>query len=50
MAPWRLALALALAYVGRLSKEAGFNAGFGECLAALERHLRTAVERIGRLG
>lgn len=47
---WRKALALALAYLGRLNDEAGFNAGFGECLVALERHLQAAAERIGRLG
>ena len=47
---WREALALAQSYLRRLNNEAGFNAGFGECLAALERHLQTAAERIGRLG
>ncbi|MBS1161805.1 MAG: phosphatidylinositol kinase [Proteobacteria bacterium] len=49
-AQWRQALALAQTYLERLNKEAGFNAGFDECLAALERHLQTAAERIGRLG
>ena len=47
---WRQALALAQAYLDRLNKEAGFNAGFVECRAALERHLQAAAERIGRLG
>lgn len=47
---WRKALALAQAYLARLNNEAGFNSGFGECLVALERHLQTAAERIGRLG
>lgn len=49
-AQWRQALALALSYLERLNEESGFNAEFGECLAALERHLQTAAERIGRLG
>lgn len=49
-AQWRQALALAQAYLKRLNEEAGFTAGFGECLAALDRHLQTAAERIGRLG
>lgn len=49
-AQWRPALALAQAYLKRLNEEAGFTAGFGECLAALDRHLQTAAERIGRLG
>lgn len=47
---WHQALALARVYVERLNQEAGFNAGFGECLAVLERHLQRAEERIGRLG
>ena len=47
---WRQALELAQAYLERLNKEAGFTSGFGECLAALERHVQTAAERIGRLG
>lgn len=49
-AQWRSALALAQAYLGRLNNEAGFNAGFGECLAALDSHVQSAAERIGRLG
>ena len=49
-AQWRDALALAQAYLGRLTDEPGFNAGFGACLAALENHVQTAAERIGRLG
>lgn len=49
-AQWRQALTLALSYLGRLHNEAGFNTGFGVCLAALGRHLQTAAERIGRLG
>lgn len=49
-AQWRQALALAQAYLKRLNEEAGFTAEFGECLAALDRHLQTAAERIGRLG
>jgi hypothetical protein len=49
-AQWRSALVLAQAYLGRLNNETGFNAGFGECLAALESHVQTAAERIGRLG
>lgn len=49
-AQWRQALTLAQGYLDRLHKEAGFNAGFGECLAALEKHLQMAAERIGRLG
>ncbi|WP_306603089.1 type II toxin-antitoxin system HipA family toxin YjjJ [Azonexus sp.] len=47
---WDQALKLAQAYLERLNKEAGFTGGFGDCLAALERHVQTAAERIGRLG
>jgi biotin operon repressor len=47
---WHQALDLAQSYLACLSNEKGFNAGFGECRAALERHLQTAAERIGRLG
>lgn len=49
-AHWRQALTLAQSYLAHLSNETGFNAGFGECLAALERHLLKAADRIGRLG
>lgn len=49
-AQWRQALALALVYLDRLNKGVGFSAGFGECIAAVERHFQTAAERIGRLG
>jgi len=49
-AQWRQALALAQSYAERLNKEAGISAGFAECLVALNRHLQTAAERIGRLG
>lgn len=47
---WRSALALAEAYLGRLNNEQGFSFGFVECLVALQNHLRTAAERIARLG
>lgn len=48
-AQWREALALAQSYLERLNKEPGFSAGFGECLVALENHIQTAADRIGRL-
>ena len=47
---WRQALALAQTFLSRLNSEPGFNPEFGECLTALEKHLQTAAERIGRLG
>ena len=49
-AQWRQALELAEAYLVRLQKEDGLSAGFTECLGALESHMRTAAERIARLG
>lgn len=48
-AQWHQALALAEAYVMRLSQETGFSLSFVECQAALAGHIRIAAERIGRL-
>ncbi len=47
---WRRAAALAREFLTRLGRSQGFSPRFGECLAALERHVETAVEKIGRLG
>ena len=49
-AHWRQALTLAQAYLARLNNEPEFNAGFGECLAALATHVQIAAGQIGRLG
>jgi hypothetical protein len=49
-AQWHQALALAEAYVTRLSQERAFSLPFVECQAALASHVRLATERIGRLG
>lgn len=49
-ATWRHAEELARAYLDRLVQAAGFSRRFEPCIAALERHIDTAGERIGRLG
>ena len=49
-ATWRLAEELARAYLNRLVQAPGFSRRFEPCIAALERHIETAGERIGRLG
>lgn len=47
---WRRAETLAREFLARLGRTQGFSPRFGECLAALERHVATAAEKIGRLG
>jgi hypothetical protein len=46
---WLQALPLAQEFVGRLRNAEGFSNNFEPCLAALQRHVALAAERIGRL-
>ena len=47
---WRHAEQLARAYLARLAATKGFSRRFAPCIAALERHVTTAAEKISRLG
>ena len=47
---WRQAEALARAYLARLVTNGDFSRRFEPCIAALERRIETAGERIARLG
>lgn len=47
---WRQAEALARAYLTRVVESGGFSRRFEPCIAALERRIETAGERIARLG
>ncbi len=49
-ATWRQAALLAGDFLARLRATPGFSARFAPCIAALERHIETAAERIARLG
>ncbi|MBI5330169.1 MAG: type II toxin-antitoxin system HipA family toxin YjjJ [Betaproteobacteria bacterium] len=47
---WRRAEDLAQDFLARIGRAEGFSQRFGECIAALERHVAAAGGRIGRLG
>lgn len=47
---WRLAEAMAQGLLVRVRNTAGFSQRFAPCIAALERHVVAAGEKIGRLG
>lgn len=46
---WRQAYALAESFVARLRNDTGLTAQFAPCIAALEAHLQSAKNRIGRI-
>ncbi len=47
---WRKALDLAEAYLVRMRADERYTRGWSPCVAALERHVAEARERLGRLG
>ncbi|MCF8198076.1 MAG: type II toxin-antitoxin system HipA family toxin YjjJ [Sulfuritalea sp.] len=47
---WQRAEALAREFLVRVLATAGFSQRFGPCISALERHINTAGNKIGRLG
>lgn len=47
---WRQALALADAFIGRLTRDERFSGDWQPCAVALARHVEDAREKIGRLG
>ncbi len=47
---WRQAEQLARAWLARLAAKKGFSRRFAPCIAALERHVVTAAQKISRLG
>lgn len=47
---WRHAEQLTRVYLARLTATKEFTRRFAPCIAALERHVRIAAEKISRLG
>ena len=47
---WRRAEKLARAFLTRVMAAKGFSHRFGPCIVAMEHHIKTASDKIGRLG